>query len=225
MRTLIAICAALSVASAASSAGTITGTVHAEGKAGANQAGAGGNYESRKLKFVERVNYAELRDFVVYIDQAVSFKFEPPSKPLKVAQKDGTFTPHVLPVLVGSVVEWPNNDDIFHNVFSISDPKPFDLDLYNAPEIKRVTFEKPGRVDVFCSIHTRMNCVILVLENPYFAVTDAKGKYTIANIPPGIYKLKAWHERLPSQVQEITVPERGEVKVDFTLGITNLPKY
>jgi plastocyanin len=225
MRTIITICAALSIAAAASRAGTIVGAVHAEGKAGADQAAAGGKYESRKLKFVERVNYAELRDFVVYIDQAAPFKFEPPAKPLKVAQKDGIFTPHVLPVLVGSVVEWPNNDDIFHNVFSISDPKPFDLDLYNAPEIKRVTFEKTGRVDVFCSIHTRMHCIILVLENPYFAVTDAKGKYTITNIPPGIYKLKAWHERLPSQVQEITVPEQGETKVNFTLGITNLPKY
>jgi plastocyanin len=225
MRTIITICAALSIAAAASRAGTIVGAVHAEGKAGADQAAAGGKYESRKLKFVERVNYAELRDFVVYIDQAAPFKFEPPAKPLKVAQKDGIFTPNVLPVLVGSVVEWPNNDDIFHNVFSISDPKPFDLDLYNAPEIKRVTFEKTGRVDVFCSIHTRMHCIILVLENPYFAVTDAKGKYTITNIPPGIYKLKAWHERLPSQVQEITVPEQGETKVNFTLGITNLPKY
>ena len=225
MKILIAVCAALSVAAAVSSAATIVGTVHAEGKAGADQAAAGGKYESRKLKFVERVNYAELRDFVVSVEQTAYFKFEPPAKPLKVAQKDGTFTPHVLPVLVGSVVEWPNNDDIFHNVFSISDPKPFDLDLYNAPEIKRVTFEKPGRVDVFCSIHTRMHCIILVLENPYFVVTDAKGRYTIAHIPPGIYKLKAWHERLPSQVQEITVPEQGETKVDFTLGITNLPKY
>jgi hypothetical protein len=113
MRTLIAICAALSVAAAASRAGTIVGAVHAEGKAGADQAAAGGKYESRKLKFVERVNYAELRDFVVYIDQAAPFKFEPPAKPLKVAQKDGIFTPHVLPVLVGSVVEWPNNDAFF----------------------------------------------------------------------------------------------------------------
>ncbi|MEO8427159.1 MAG: carboxypeptidase regulatory-like domain-containing protein [Verrucomicrobiota bacterium] len=225
MRTIVAICAALSVAAITSGAATVTGTVHAEGKAGADQAAAGGKYESRKLKFVERVNYAELRDFVVYIDHAVNLKFEPPAKPLKVAQKDGAFTPHVLPVLAGSVVEWPNNDDIFHNVFSISESKTFDLDLYNAPEIKRVTFEKTGRVDVFCSIHTRMHCIILVLENPWFAVTDAKGKYTITNIPPGTYKLKAWHERLPSQVQEITVPEQGEAKVDFTLGITNLPKY
>jgi hypothetical protein len=70
-----------------------------------------------------------------------------------------------------------------------------------------------------------MHCIVLVLDNPYFAVTDAKGKYEIANVPAGTYRLKAWHERLPAQEKEIIVPSNGEVKVDFTLGITNLPKY
>ena len=64
-----------------------------------------------------------------------------------------------------------------------------------------------------------------MLENPYFAATDEKGRYTIANVPPGTYKLRAWHERLPSQIKDITVPETGELKIDFTLGIKNLPKY
>jgi hypothetical protein len=90
--------------------------------------------------------------------------------------------------------------------------------------IERVKFEKPGKVDVFCSIHSRMSCIILVLENPYYATSNDKGHYSITNVPAGTYKLKAWHERLPSQVKEITVPESGEIKVDFTLGITNLPK-
>jgi hypothetical protein len=127
--------------------------------------------------------------------------------------------------MVGTTVEWPNQDEIFHNVFSISDPKPFDLGLYKHPEVKRVTFDMPGRVDAFCSIHKAMNCVILVLENPYFAATDDRGRYSVTNVPPGTYRLKAWHERLPSQSREITVPETGEVRVDFTLGIMNLPKY
>ncbi|MDB6109964.1 MAG: hypothetical protein JWR69_1714, partial [Pedosphaera sp.] len=74
-------------------------------------------------------------------------------------------------------------------------------------------------------IHSTMSCVVLVLENPFFAATDAKGGYAIANVPPGNYRLKAWHERLPSLVKEVTVPETGEVKVDFILGILNLPKY
>jgi hypothetical protein len=69
-----------------------------------------------------------------------------------------------------------------------------------------------------------MNCIVLVLENPYFASTDDRGRYTLRDVPAGVYKLKAWHERLPAQTREITVPETGDVKLDFTLGITNLPK-
>jgi hypothetical protein len=80
-------------------------------------------------------------------------------------------------------------------------------------------------VDVFCSIHTTMSCVVLVLENPFFAVSDEKGRYVIREVPAGTYRLKAWHERLPPQVREITVPEKGEVRVDFVLGLQTLPKY
>jgi plastocyanin len=211
--------------------GTITGTVRAEGKSGAESAAADGKYDSRKFKFVERVDYEKLRDFVVYIDGPVGGKVAVPEKLLRVDtkrvnQKGAMFAPHVLPVVAGTTVEWPNNDDIFHNVFSMSDAKQFDLGLYkgNPPE-KRVTFDKAGRVDVFCSIHANMNCVVIVLENPCFAVSDEAGRYAITNIPPGIYKLKAWHERLPAQTQEITMPENGEVKINFTLGIKNLPTY
>jgi Carboxypeptidase regulatory-like domain len=79
-------------------------------------------------------------------------------------------------------------------------------------------------VDVYCSIHKDMYCIVLVLENPYFASTDEKGNYTITNVPPGRYKLKAWHERLPADEREIIVPADGEVKADFVLTIKNLPK-
>jgi len=213
-----------------SHAGTITGIVRAQGKEGVEDA-AGGKYDSRKFKFVERINYAELHEFVVYIDQPPATMPTPPAAAVqvittkKITQKGAMFSPHVLPVVVGTTVEWPNNDEIFHNVFSISDAKPFDLGLYRHPEIKRVTFDKPGRVDVFCSIHTAMNCVILVLPTPHFAATDEKGRYSITNIPPGTYKVKAWHERLPSQVKEIVVPDSGEARADFVLGISNLPRY
>ena len=211
-------------------AGTIRGTVQAEGKAEAQESSAGGKYDSRKYKFAERVNYAELRDFVVCIEGPIASTTNAPDKTVRVEtkrvnQKAATFSPHVLPVVAGTTVEWPNNDDIFHNVFSMSETKPFDLGLYKSPEVKRVTFDKAGRVDVFCSIHANMNCIVLVVENPFFAVTDEAGRYAITNVPAGTYQLKAWHERLPSQVHEITVPEQGEAKMNFTLGIKNLPKY
>ena len=156
-------------------AGTITGSVQAQGKPGADQDIANGKYESRKFKFAERVNYAQLHDFVVYIEGAVSPKPVPPTKPLQiVSQKDATFKPHVLPVVIGTIIEWPNQDEIFHNAFSMSEVQPFDLGLYK-DEIKRVRFDKPGRLDVFCSIHTAMHCIILVLENPHLPPLMRKG--------------------------------------------------
>jgi plastocyanin len=212
-------------------AGTISGTVRAEGKRTAEPSGSDGKYDSRKYKFAERINYEELRDFVVYIEGPVGEKPTPPEKPLlvdthRIAQKGAAFSPHVLPVVAGTTVEWPNNDEIFHNVFSMSEVKSFDLDLYKGnPPDKRITFDKPGQVDVFCSIHANMHCVVLVLQNPYYAVADRNGSYSITNIPAGTYRFRAWHERLPAQIKEITVPQTGEVKVDFVLGITNLPKY
>jgi plastocyanin len=210
-------------------AGTITGVVRAQGKVEANSEAQAGKYDSRQFKFVERVDYASMRDFLVYVEGPVSSVPSIPAKTVQVvtrriAQKGAMFSPHVLPVLVGTTVEWPNYDEILHNVFSFSEAKSFDLGLYKSPEIKQVTFDRPGRVDVFCSIHSRMNCVIMVLENPFFATTNEKGGYLIPNIPAGTYKLKAWHERLPSQTKEIVVAGDGEVKADFVLGITNLPK-
>ncbi|MEY4386368.1 MAG: hypothetical protein RLY20_1651 [Verrucomicrobiota bacterium] len=211
--------------------GTISGTVTAKGKDGLDAGGESGKYDSRKLKFAERVNYAALKDFVVFIEGHVdgvtntapsTTKVETSRN--KVTQEGAQFSPHVLPVMVGTTVEWPNNDRIYHNVFSMSDPKPFDLGLYKSGDSKSITFDKLGRIDVFCSIHSTMSCIVLVLENPLFARADDRGNFTIPNVPAGKYKLKAWHERLPMQEKEITVPASGEIKVDFQLGITGLPK-
>jgi len=214
------------------SAGTIVGSVHATGKSGVDEGGdSDGAYASRKYKFVPKVDYSAMRDFVVSIEGSFGTNVAPATNVTsvatrRIAQHGAMFTPHVLPVMVGTTVEWPNDDAIFHNVFSVSDAKNFDLGLYKGnPPAKRVTFDKPGRVDVFCSIHSEMHCIVLVLENPYFATTDGDGNYKILNVPAGKYKLKAWHERLPADEKEITVPETGDVRVDFTLGIKNLPQY
>jgi hypothetical protein len=217
----------LALSCLSSSAGTIVGTVKAQGAQSAAGGSGSGAYASRKYKFVERLDYDQLRDFVVYIDQVIpGATFTPPKDPAIVRQKDAMFVPHVLPVLVGTTVEWPNTDDIYHNVFCMAETKPFDLGLYNSETPpKHIVFDKPGQADVFCSIHTKMHCIVLVLTNPYFALVDEKGRFTLPGVPAGTYQLRAWHERVPGQTQTVTVPADGEVTVDFTLGMSALPKY
>ena len=212
-------------------AGTIVGTVRAiapkPGTEPAGGAGGGAAYESRRYRYVEKIDYERVRDFVVYIDQPMT-DFAAgvlAAQTVKTTQKDANFEPHVLPVVVGSTVRWPNEDDIFHNVFSMSDAKEFDLGYYKKDRVPEVQFERAGRVDVFCAIHPKMHCIILVVPNPFFAAADEKGRFVMKNVPAGTYKVRAWHERIPSQVREIVVPATGEVKVDFTLGFGTLPKY
>lgn len=225
MKIVVAFAFAL-LTSTTAAAGTLYGIVKAQPKPelAERAGGAGGKYDSRQFKFVETVKYDHIKDFIVYLDGVVTnITFATPPKDV-ITQKDAMFHPHVMPVVVGTEVRWPNKDDIFHNVFSISDAKVFDLGLYKDPDVGKVTFDKAGRVDVFCSIHSQMNCVIVVLQNPFFATTDGKGNYRITNIPAGTYKFKAWHERLPGQVKEITIPEEGEVRADFVVGVVNLSK-
>jgi plastocyanin len=204
--------------------GTVQGHVSAKGKDIPGEAAGGGKYDSRKAKFFEKVDYSQFRDFVVWLETTNALTFPKPEKPVQiVVQKDAMFHPHVLPILVGTVVEWPNNDDVFHNVFSFSEPKPFDLGLYK-DVIKKVPFETPGRVDIFCSIHKNMNCVVLVMANPWFAAAGEDGRYAIKDVPAGHYRINAWHERLPAQVREIDVTDNGTISEDFVLTIAGLPR-
>lgn len=209
-------------------AGSIVGSVRAvPPREGAEQSAGGGAYESRRYKYVEKIDYSKLRDFVIYIDEPAKgiSPNEVGDHAVKTTQKDANFEPHVLPVVVGSSVRWPNEDDIFHNVFSMSDAKEFDLGYYKKEKVPEVRFDRVGRVDVFCAIHPRMHCIILVVPNMFFAVVDEKGRYSIQKVPAGTYKVKVWHERIPSQTKEVIVPESGEVKIDFAPGFGELPKF
>ena len=206
--------------------GTITGTIRGAPPAAPPGSRESGAYESRRYKYVEKIDYDQLRDFVVYIDQPPSEGVTPSSdsQTVKTTQRDANFDPHVLPIVVGTTVRWPNEDDIFHNVFSMSEGSEFDLGYYKKELVPEMVFTKVGKVDVFCAIHTKMHCIVLVLPNPLFAMADEKGRFTIKGVPAGTYKLKGWHERLPGRVVEVEVPAEGEVKVDFTLGLGGLPK-
>jgi plastocyanin len=206
----------------AAHAGTIAGTVEAVPPTPPAGEGAAGSYASRRYKFVDKLDYEHLTDFVIYIDQLVAPAAG--AEPLKVVQRDATFEPHVLPVVVGTTVRWPNEDDIFHNVFSMTETQDFNLGFYKKEKVPEVRFDRLGRVDIFCAIHTNMHGIILVLPNPYFAVADAKRRFVIKNVPAGTYHVKAWHERLPATVRDVVVPAEGEVKINFVLGVAELPK-
>jgi plastocyanin len=203
-------------------AGTIIGTVDTVAPAPPGAEPGDGAYASRRYKYLDKLDYEHLTDFVIYIDELVA----PPAgpTPMRVVQRDATFEPHVLPIVVGTTVRWPNDDDIFHNVFSMTETQDFNLGFYKKEKVPEVPFNRLGRVDVFCAIHTNMHCIILVLPNPYFAMADVHRRFMIKNVPAGTYRLKAWHERVPSSVRSVVVPAEGEVKIDFMLGVAELPK-
>jgi plastocyanin len=129
---------------------------------------------------------------VVYLEG--NFRAQNDSKaPARMAQKNIAFAPDLLPVLVGTAVDFPNLDDTYHNVFSYSKAKRFDLGRYRKDEKPTtVVFDKPGAVTIHCEIHERMRGTILVLETPYFVKTDTAGRYRLEHLPAGSYVLKAW---------------------------------
>lgn len=137
-----------------------------------------------------------------------------PAKPIhdaKLRQIDKIFVPHVLPVTVGTAVEFPNLDEIYHNVFSLSKNNEFNLGKYAMGKSNSHTFTKSGIVEVFCDIHSGMYGYIIVLTNKYFARVDKDGNYVIKDVPPGNYTLVAWHESFPPKEYTITVTQTGEV--------------
>jgi plastocyanin len=113
-----------------------------------------------------------------------------------MVHKGKTFIPHILPVVVGTRVSFPNRDPFFHNAFSNYDGQIFDIGLHGPGTTKDLVFRRPGVVRVFCNIHPTMSAVILVLDTPYFAVSDAAGNFTIANVPAGEYRQRVFHERV-----------------------------
>lgn len=134
---------------------------------------------------------------------------------LVMDQRDLTFVPHVLPILAGSTVEFPNSDPVYHNVFSFSKTKIFDLGRYPTGRTKAVTFNEPGLVKVYCDMHSQMNAFILVLANPYFTLTDEQGNYWIRDVPAGTYKVKAWFARLPEKTAGVTIRAGETATLDF----------
>ena len=133
-------------------------------------------------------------DAVVWLTPYQTHSPVAPGPVARLLQKNKQFSPHVVAITTGTTVEFPNRDPFFHDVFSIYHGKPFDLGLYESGSSRKVAFTKPGVSYIFCNIHSEMSAVIVALQTPYFAQTNANGNFEITNIPPGRYKLEVWYE-------------------------------
>ena len=170
-------------------------------------------------------------NIVVYLTKAPPTDLDFSKVKFVMDQRNLEFRPHVLPILVGTTVQFPNNDEVDHNIFSMSRTKKFNLGSYKPGDSKAVLFDKPGIVELRCDVHAEMAAYILVMKNPYFAVTDKKGNFQIpdesylqqaglkgiADLPESKYFIKTWHEKLKTHKKAVTVPENADVTVQLNL--------
>ena len=157
------------------------------------------------------------RRSVVYLETAPQAAFETPAPGrARLDQRNETFVPYVLAVTVGSTVDFPNSDRVYHNVFSLSKVKRFDLGRYPRGRSRSVRFDQPGVVRVFCEIHSHMSAFVLVFAHRYFATTDAEGRYRIDGVPPGAYTLAVWNDGEVRDRKEVRVAGDG-IEQDFVV--------
>jgi len=142
----------------------------------------------------------------------------------QVQQLDRRFLPDLVVVPVGSTVSFPNMDPIFHNIYSLSKPKSFDLGNYDKGQTRKVTFSKPGIVDIYCRLHPNMQATVVVTPNRWFARPDRNGLYRIPDVPPGQYTLVAWHKTAGFFRKTILVDIDHSANVDFFIPLDVDPR-
>ncbi|HEV8538727.1 MAG TPA: hypothetical protein VGR15_07365, partial [Bacteroidota bacterium] len=154
---------------------------------------------------------------VVYIEDIEEETSEVPSSGHpRLNQFQMMFRPLVLPVVVGTPVDFPNNDNLYHNVFSYSEPREFDLGRYPTGEKKTVVFDKPGVVKVYCDIHSYMYATILVLKNHYYAVPDDDGNFAIRDVPAGPHELVFWYGRKAMTTRKVVLKGNSVSNEEFS---------
>jgi plastocyanin len=159
---------------------------------------------------------------VLYVESVASADSRLTAMPA-MRQQGERFLPHVLPVLAGSTVQFPNGDPIYHNVFSLSRARTFDLGRYAQGSSKDRVFPEAGVVQVFCHIHADMSGYILVLANSFFTTPDEKGRFSLEGVPPGEYRLIAWHERIRPNATVIRVAAGQTTRMTVSIPITDNP--
>jgi plastocyanin len=153
---------------------------------------------------------------VVYLEK-VPGSFRPPARPVVLDQKGMKFVPHVLAVQKGQTVLFTNHDNVRHNIFT-PDGDKYNLGTWGMGESKPHTFTATGVYRQLCNVHPEMGGVVVVLDNPFFAVTGDDGKFEIPNVPPGKYTLKTWGEKLPETSREITIAASAPTTIALKVG-------
>jgi hypothetical protein len=138
-------------------------------------------------------------------------------------QRNREFSPHVLMVPVGSTVSFPNYDPVFHNIFSLSETKNFDLGVYKNGESREVVFDRAGIVRILCNLHASMNAYVVVHDEPYATLIDKSGRFSFKELGPGKYRLRAWHERSEQVLSRDLIIEPGANRLDLSLAADLAP--
>lgn len=160
----------------------------------------------------------DLRRGLVYLDTAPRAAFDE-REPGRVVmdQRNERFVPHLLAVMVGTWVDFPNSDLTYHNVFSLSRAQRFDLGRYAAGRSKAVRMDRPGVVRVFCDIHSHMSAFVVVFNHPFFDVTDVDGRFELPSVPAGSYTLVGWYEGEARATRAVVVPPAGWAEVELVV--------
>ncbi len=184
------------------------------------------------VKFKNRKKHEEI---LVFLEKVGDNKFEPPKEHAVMDQLNLVFVPFMLPVTLGTTVDFLNGDSVLHNMFTPdTEADKFNLGTWPKGEGRPYTFKKLGSAVMLCNVHPEMEAYVVALPNPYFAVTDVDGKFTIPGkpnpkepkdkrpappeLPAGKYILHAWHPKAQVYTEEVTVPEQGAARVEITLG-------
>jgi len=198
--------------------GTITGRVHVVSHP-ARRLATAGVYPGRVVGIQAPRDSSELDNVIVFLNTQA--RVEAPPQRIAIRQTNEEFVPHVVAVTAGSSVEFPNDDLIFHNVFSLSRAATFDLGRYPRSASKSRTFTKPGIVKVFCHLHSHMSAIVRVFPHPYFAIPDREGRFTISGVPEGRHEVTAWHERAGEVTHAATVDGDATSELSFSLPLTD----
>jgi plastocyanin len=214
---LLAVAAPLGQTAAGSISGRVTLTTRVRGTALPSNA-----YPSRTVQRHDAAALPEIRNVVVYLKN-VKYDGALPPVHAEIRQEHETFVPRVLAVTKGSTVDFPNGDPFFHDVFSLSSAATFDLGHYPPGQSRAQKFTKAGLVKVYCHIHSQMSASILVLDEPYFAIPNLDGTFTLPNVPPGHYTIVGWHERIGERTAAVNVEAGKQASVSLSLPVEEGP--